>query len=205
MFVTVVGDSVTVLPTFVCARMAVVMGGSFFTMSLLKGLITYERYVTFFRPLTYSKYFTVTKMVLTSILLHSCGQSFSIVLQLVTEMKLIATALVCKSKGQGLKWANPLVVIVFQVPPAVFSIFVMIRLRLLLSRSYAAKITTNNNSVARVNQNKEQALSVRKAIKMISLVSGSFWFTSIPALLLRTALGTVGYQGDFNSLRVGKN
>ena len=135
----------------------------------------------FFCPLTYSKYFTVTKMVLTNILLHSCGQSFSIVLQVVAKRKRKATALVCQSKGPSLKWANPLVVIVFQVPPAVFSIFVMIRLRFLLSRSYVDKITTNNDNVARVNQNKEQALSVRKAIKMISLVSGSFWFTLILA------------------------
>ena len=192
MFVTVVGDSLTIVPRFVCAGMATIMAGCIFTSTLLIGLVTYERYINFFYPLTYSKYFSVKKLFLINILLHACGQIFSIYVQFVADRRMMATPLACQPTGPALKWANPLVIILFQVPPAAFSIFVLIRLRLLISRHKREvdAMTTNNDNEPghHVGRNKEQAFSVRKAIKMIALISGSFWFTTIPAMVLRTAL-----------------
>ena len=197
MFVTVVGDSLTIVPRFVCVGMAIIMAGSFFPSSLLIGFVTYERYINFFHPLTYSKYFTTKKLLLLNILFHACGQIFSIGIQLVADRVMMATPLACQSIRPALKWTNPLVLILFQVPPAAFSIFVLSCLRLLISRhkrEVDAMATYNDNEPGQhVGKNKEQAFSVRKAIKMIALISGSFWFTSFQATLLRTALFGSGF------------
>ena len=204
MFFTVVGDSVDFVPSFVCGAFIVISSSCFFTQTLLIGFITYERYVNFFYPLTYNSYFTLKKIIICNLILHACGLGCSIMIESVTERKMVATALQCQPIGPAIKWNSPFVFFVYQVPSALFGIFTMIRLRLLITKhkSQVDAMPTEKKDVNQQdNKPKTQVFSVRKAIKIIALVSGSFWITTLPSTLIRVGLFSTGFTWDQSDTR----
>ena len=79
----------------------------------------------------------------------------------------------------------------FWLPSAVISIFTMINLRLLISTHQARVNPALTEGVD--NQALDNLVTkVRKAIKMVTLVSGTFWVTMVPGIIIRSVVYNSG-------------
>ena len=190
----VIGNYATFLPLEVCQFFGVLNAGFFFSMAHMVGYMAYERFVVFFRPLTYSRYFNRLKIIVTSLVIHLIGQVYAGISIAIFGRPMVTTGLNCQPPASALLYLNPITVLFFFMPPAVITGYVLFRLTLLISKHKAqvAAQSTGEEASQTKKQSKKQVFSGKRAIKMVALVSGSFLGTTVPFVLFRVALFSTG-------------
>ena len=194
MIVLVIGNYATFIPVGICQCVTTVSTGVFFSMAHMVGYMAYERFVVFFRPLTYTRYFSPKKIIVTSMIIHLIGQVYAGISMITVGRVMVTTALNCQPRAAGLVYLNPITTIFFFMPPACMSGYVLARLTALISKHKAQVSALPSGSEANqaAKQSKKQVFSGKRALKMVALVSGSFLGTTVPFVLIRVALFSSG-------------
>ena len=194
MVVTAIGNDEDTLPHNMCRCVMTIAVGFFLSSIHIIGYMAYERYMYFCRPLIYPRYLTKTKLTVIISIASILGLAASTALELVAKRIPVATTMTCQPTGESVNKFNMVFFMVFYIPSGAISILTLVRLRFLVSRHKAQVSVQTEGSGSENNEKVGSSLvkSVKKSIKMVSLVSGSFWITAIPAVLLRIGLFSSG-------------
>ena len=201
---TVIRNSMYVMSTTV-SRILVTAAGSFLFSSFhLVGLISYERLCYFVTPLKYPLKFTKLRIYTAVIGIYLLASSIVLSVDLISPRIPVATTLTYQLAGQTIKIANIVYVVIYAIPSGTISVITLIKLRLLLSKHKAQMQPAQSNGMSE----DQSAVSgiilkpIKKALKMVGLVSGSFWLTAIPGGLIRIALSASGVTWEDTDLRI---
>ena len=150
----------------------------FYVSNLKVVLFSYERYVFFIDPFKYESKFTKSKLVLYEFLIMLVPGLFVVVSYSKFELEYHASALMC---------SFPLIKELFYIQygiflcPTVFvTVYCAIRILRLIRKSKTGTENTQPNDAQ-----ESLARQVKKAIRVMFLVSGTFWFAVIPGFILR--------------------
>lgn len=177
----------TDIPEWLCRLHGTVHAGIFFSSFHALGLIAYERYFRFSHPLAYIVYFTKNRLVLFAVMPHVFGQGLSLFIDLYIGRQYFTTILACNAASPQLVYLTPIMVCLFYLPSALMSLICLIKLIVLVKRQHAKNIGLGN-----MNGHLSQSLGIRRAIKIVMLVSGSFWITAAEAFIARSILFSSG-------------
>ena len=177
------------------SRILVTAIGSFLFSSLhLVGLLAYERYCYFNTPLKYTKKFTKTRIYTTVIIIYILALSIALAVDLVDPRIPVATIMTYQAAGLSMKITSIIYAVVYAIPSGTMSIVTLIKLRLIISK-HKARV----QPAVSIDMNEDQSeisgmivRPVKKALKMVALVSGSFWLTMVPGFLIRIGLAAFG-------------
>ena len=172
-------------------RVIMAVSGSFLLSSFhLVALLAYERCCNLVTPLKYPMKFTKSRIFSTVIIMYSCALCISLAVDISQPRMPVATILAYQAVSRAMKITHIIHATVYFIPSAVISSATIIKLRLLISKNRAEVQPTQS-----IDMNEDQTAiggiimkPVKKTLKMVALVSGSFWLTVIPGALIRTAV-----------------
>ena len=151
------------------------------------GLLSYERYCYFIKPLTYATKFTKTRIYTTIIIICIVAFCISLGTDLVEPRVPVATTMVYHLTGLASQILNIVYAVFYAIPCCTLSVITLIRLHLLISK--------HKTQVQPIVMSEDQSAvtgvivkPVKEAIKMVGLVSGSFWLVTIPGFFIRFGL-----------------
>ena len=201
---TVIRNSMYVMSTTV-SRILVTASASFlFSTFHLVGLISYERLCYFVTPLKYPLKFTRLRICTAVIGIYLLATSIVLSVDLISPRIPVATTLTYQAVGETIKITNIIYAIVYAIPSGTMSVLTLIKLRLLISKHKAQMQPAQSNGMSE----DQSAVSgiilepVKKALKMVGLVSGSFWLTIIPGFLIRIVLSASGVSWEDTDHRI---
>ena len=160
----------------------------FHTSVHLLGYLGLERFVYFCHPMKYNRFFSRIKIIIAFVCISSLGLLYSLLLELLTVREPVSTVMMCQTPQSVRSIVNPLAILFYFVPSAVISIFTLIKMRLLISKHQDRVAPEGVDSQAPQNLTNK----VRKAIKMVGLVSGTFWATMVPGIIIRSVIYNSG-------------
>ena len=193
MIPAIIKNSMNAVPVMTCRVFTTATTAFFLACIHLVGLISYERYCYFITPLKYLIKFTKSRIYITVIVICLFSFSTSLTVDLVSPRIPVATTISCQATGRPFVMANMFFFVFFCVPSGSVSVLTLIKLRILMSK-HEAEIAAVPQSI-RKDQSAIHGLiikPVKKAVKMVILVSGSFWLTIMPGVAVRFALSASG-------------
>ena len=172
----------------IVSRAIVTLQASYILSSVhIIGLLSYERYSYFFRPLTYTRRFTKCHIYTTVIIIYFLALCVGAVGDVIGPRRPVASIMMYQTICLESQVSNIFYGLFYIIPSCIVSVITLIRLRLLISKHKA--------QVQPIDMNEDQTAvggiilkPVKKALKMVGLVSGSFWLTIIPGYLIRVGL-----------------
>ena len=165
-----------------------------FALFHLVGLLAYERYCYFITPLKYATKFTKYRIYKAVIIIYLFALFIALAVDLIEPRIPVATILTYQTTGLANKITNIIYTMIYIIPSSTVSVVTLIKLRLLISK-HKAQVHPTLSDVMNEDQSAVSGIivkPVRKALKMVGLVSGSFWMTMIPGVLIRLALSASG-------------
>ena len=185
----VISNNIEVISETVSRIMATVQISFLLASFHLIGLQAYERYCYFISPLQYIIKFTklrfYTAVILTFVLAFCC----TLAVDFLTPRVPVATFMTYQATGWSSRLSNYIYFVVYVLPSGAVSIVTLVKLRLLISK-HNARVEPQSDVM-----NEDQSAvggiivkPIKKALKMICLVSGSFWLTVIPSMLIRAGV-----------------
>ena len=187
------------------SRILVTVSASFGCSAFhLVGLLAYERYCYFVTPLKYTRKFTKSCIYAAALIIHLCSLFIALAVDLIEPRVAVATVLTYQAAGLSIKITNVLYVVVYAIPYCTITILTLIKLRLLISK-HKAQVHPVQLNVINEDQLAVSGIIVkpiRKALKMLGLVSGAFWLTAMPGFLLRIGLSSSGVTWAYTDHRV---
>ena len=152
-------------------------------------LIAFERYGYFITPLRYTRIFTKTRILISVAFIYLFSLCMGVAVYMIEALRLdIESIMTYQVSGEATQITN-LFTVVYVIPSGLISVITLIRLRLLISK-HRSQIAQQPNA----DCEQQAAVNgiiinpVKKAIKMICLVSGCFWITTMPATLIKNIL-----------------
>ena len=186
-------SSIDALNVVVC-RVFITAATSFFTACThLVGFIAYERYSYFVTPLKYPLKFTKVRIYTLVALIYLVSLSIAVAFDLVSPKVPVATTMSCQASGPYNKIAIIFQFTFFGIASGSISVITLIKLRLMMSKhqaQVAALPQTISDDQSAING--LIVKPIKKAFKMLALVSGSFWFTLMPGAVIRLSLSASG-------------
>ena len=157
----------------------------------LTALLSYERQCYFITPLKYPRLFTKCRIYTAVIIVGCFAFGVGLGVDLVDPRIPVATTMTYQAAGLAGQITNIVYTLFYAIPSCTVSIIALIRLRLLISKHKAEVQPVDESG----NQSAVSGIivkPVRKALKMVALVSGSLWFTMVPGFLIRIGLSAAG-------------
>ena len=154
------------------------------------GLIAFERYGYFITPLRYTRRFTKTRILISVAFIYLFSLCMGVAVYMIEALRLdIESIMTYQVSGEATQITNILFTVVYVIPSGLISVITLIRLRLLISkhRLHIAQ-QPNADCEQQAAVNGIIINPVKKAIKMICLVSGCFWMPTMPATLIKNIL-----------------
>ena len=155
----------------------------------LVALIAYERYCFFVTPLKYTFKFTKCRIYTSVTAIFLMAACVGVGGDLVDPRIAVATNMIYQLKGMGKQISNIFYLFLYIIPSGAMSVMTLIRLGQVISRHKAQVEQIGEDETAGSGN---LVKSVKQAVKMVALVSGSFWLTTIPGFLIRLGLSTSG-------------
>ena len=190
----VISNNIHVIPDRV-SRIIVAVYMSFLLSSFhLIGLQAYERYSYFITPLKYPRKFTKRRIFTAVIIVFVLAFCFALGVDLISPRIPVATIMTYQVTGLATKLTSISYAVVYAIPSGTVSALTLIKLRALIS-SHKTQVQP---SVSIDMSEDQSGISgslvepVKKAMKRVVLVSGSFWLTIIPGFLTRIGLSASG-------------
>ena len=178
----------------VACRAFIIASVSFFLSCVhLIGLIAYERYCYFISPLKYPRKFTKIRIYFSVTIIYSVSFIAGLAVDLMSPRVPVATTMSCQSTGPSVKMANIFYFVVFAFPSILMTVVAMIKLRLTMSK-HQAQVGVLPQAIS----DDQSAITglivkpIKTTLRMISLVSGSFWLTQMPGTAIRLILSASG-------------
>ena len=200
----VISNKIKVMPDMV-SRIIVAVYMSFLLSSFhLIGLQAYERYSYFITPLKYPRKFTKRRIFTAVIIVLVLAFCFAFGADLISPRIPVATIMTYQVTGLATKLTSISYAVFYAIPSGTMSVVTLIKLRALISKHKAQL-----QSAVSIDMNEDQsAISgilvkpVKKALKMVGLVSGSFWLTITPGFLTRIGLSASGVTWAYTDQRI---
>ena len=184
-------NTMNVMSHGVCRAWGTAGVASFLTSAHVLGYLGLERYVYFCHPMKYNRFFSRRKIIITCISVSSLGLLYSFLVELLTVRQPVTTVMMCQTPQRVRGILTSFTVLYFLLPSALISIFTLIKMRWLISK-HQARVTPalTEGEVSQAYENLTN--KVRKAIKMVGLVSGTFWATMVPGMIIRSVIYNSG-------------
>ena len=157
----------------------------------LTALLSYERQCYFIAPLKYPRTFTKCRIYTTVIIICCFAFGVGLGVDLVEPRIPVATTMTYQAAGLAGQITNLVYTLFYAIPSCTVNIIALIRLRLLISK-HKAEVQPVDVSENPCIVGGLIVKPVRKAMKMVALVSGSLWFTMVPGFLIRIGLSAAG-------------
>ena len=193
MMPVVISNSIHIMSHTV-SRILVIAASSFlFSIFHLVGQLAYERYCYFVIPLRYTIKFTKSRIITAVILIYFFSLCLVLTIDLISPRSPVATTLTYQTKSQVVKITNIIFTVVYAIPSGTMNIITLIKLRLLISK-HRVQVSPTQSDVMKEEQSAVSGLivkPVKKTLRMIGLVSCSFWLTIImiiPGFVIRIGL-----------------
>ena len=191
--------------THVVSRVIMIILSSFALSSVhLVTLLAYERYCYFITPLKYIRKFTKCRIYVTAVIIYLIAFCVGLGVDLVQPRTPVATTMTYQAAGVAGQMTNIVYTLFYAIPSCIMSVMTLIRLRLLIS-----KHNTDVKPIQLNDMNQDQSAvggiivkPVRRALKMVALVSGSFWLTMIPGFVIRIVLSASGVTWTVTDYRI---
>ena len=190
----VISNDIHVMSPTVSRILVTVLGSFLFSSFHMVGLLAYERYCYFVKPLKYTRTFTKFRICAAVMIIYVLALSIALAVDLISPRIPVATIMTYQAAGLSKKITTIIYAVVYAIPSGTMSVVALINLRLLISK-HKAQV----QPAVSIDMNEDQsAISgiivkpVKKALKMVVLVSGTFWLTIIPGFLIRVGLATSG-------------
>ena len=158
------------------------------------GILAYERYFYFINPLRYPGMFTKARIYTTVAVIYIFSFCMSLAFDLIEPRVPVATVMTYQASAWASKINNIVFIFVYFIPSGTMSVVALIKLRLLISK-HQAQVHPTEFNVMNGDQSAVSGVIVKpmkKALKMVGLVSGSFWLTTMPGFLIRLSLSASG-------------
>ena len=189
----VIANDVDRLPRGYCHTVSTLMTGALFTNIWMIGYLAYERYMYFVRPLKYLRYFSNIKIILANIFMYTIGFSVSLIGTHAAGRELVTSTLTCTASEEHAQKVNIVAFLVFWIPSGCTSIISFIRIRLVTSKHTAQVAAQFPNAENLSEHHFNPVFAWKKTVKTVALVSGAFWITAMPGVLVRIGI----YASDF--------
>ena len=189
-----ISNNIYAMPDVVARAIMVIMSTFALACVHLTALLSYERQCYFITPLKYPTIFTKCRIYTTVIIICCFAFGVGLCVDLVEPRIPVATTMTYQSAGLAGQISNLVYTLFYAIPSCTVSIIAHIRLRLLISK-HKAEVQPSESFEMSENQSTIGGLivkPVRKAMKIVALVSGSLWFTLIPGFLIRIVLSAAG-------------
>ena len=200
----VISDDIQVMPDIV-SRIIVAVYMSFLLSSFhLIGLQAYERYSYFITPLKYPRKFTKRRIFTAVIIVFVLAFCFALGADLIAPRIPVATIMTYQVTGLATKLTSISYAVFYAIPSGTMSIVTLIKLRALISK-HKAQLQPAVSIDMKEDQSEISGIlvkPVKKALKMVGLVSGSFWLTIIPGFLTRIGLSASGVTWAYTDQRI---
>ena len=188
-----ISNRLDIMPLKLCRAWMTPTTGFLLTSFHLIGLIGYERYCYFITPLKYTKIFTKVRIYATVTIIYLVSFCISLTVELTATRALKSTHMTCQTTGQDSKISNIFYFTFYFIPCGTVSVITLIRLRLIISKHKAQvavlpEVISEDQTIV----NGLMVKPVKQAIRMVSLVSGSFWLTTMPGAIIRVSLSSAG-------------
>ena len=204
MITVVISNNIQVM-TDVVSRAVVIACATFHLASVhMTGLFAYERYSYFITPLTYTIKCTVSRIYAAIILFMAIAFCISLGVDLVESRIPVATTMMYQVTGLASQITNIVFALIYAIPCCTVSVVTLIRLSLLISK-HKAQVQPTPSGVISEDQSAVSGnvmKPVREALKMVALVSGSFWLLTIPGFMIRLGLSASGVTWADTDYRV---
>ena len=200
----VVSNDIQVMGDTVSRILVTAYVSCMFALFHLVGLLAYERYCYFITPLKYPRKFTKPRIFTAVIIIYLFALSIALAVDLIEPRIPVATILTYQTTGLANKITNIIYTTIYIIPSSTVSVVTLIKLRLLISK-HKAQVHPTQSDVMNEDQSAVSGIlvkPVRKALKMVGLVSGSFWMTMIPGVLIRLALSASGVTWSDTDQRI---
>ena len=163
-----------------CKIASILIISLIFTLHYTTGLLSVERYVFFCHPLSYERWFRAKTVVAYMVLIVAVPAICMVLSSMFETCIYHASSLICEMSDQP-KFII-LFMIFFRIVPAIIAICCMLKiLKLIKSIQIVPALPTNAAPLT----TPPLVTQARKGIRMIALVTGTFWATYVPASLLR--------------------
>ena len=200
----VISNNIHVLPATACRIITTAFSGCFLSSVHLIAFLSYERYCYFVTPLVYTKKFTKCRIFTTVLTIFLFSFFMGLAVDLIEPRVAVATIMSYQVTGLASQISNVVYAVFYVIPSGVISVMTLIKLRLLISK-HKAQVHPTQSDVMNEDQSVVSGIivkPVKKALKMIALVSGSFWLTIMPGVLIRMTLSASGVTWEDTDQRI---
>ena len=192
----VIANDIDILPRGYCPVVSTLIAGALFTNIWMIGYLAYERYVYFVRPLKYLRYFSSTNILLANIFMYIIGFSVALMGTLFAGQKFHASNSVCGVSDKHSQDVNLISFLLFWIPSGCTSIISLIRIRLLTSKHRAQVAAQLPNAENVPAHDSNPIVTWKRTVKTVALVSGTFWVTATPGILIRIGISAFGFSAQ---------
>ena len=190
----VISNNIHVISDIVSRILTIFIGSFIYSSIHMVGILAYERYFYFINPLRYPGRFTKARIYAAVAAIYIFSFCMSLAIDLIEPRIPVATVLTYQASALASKINNIIFIFVYFIPSGTMSVVALIKLRLLISK-HQAQVHPTESNVMKEDQSAVSGVIVKpikKALKMVGLVSGSFWITLIPGFLIRVGLSASG-------------
>ena len=181
-----IANNVLVFSYYYCSIGSAIAKAIFCFSIHMLGYLAIERLVFFRYPFRYRRYFTKTKIKITSIILLSLPMLYIIVTDAIFVRVPVTTRMYCILPDSYRKKANLIVIGFFFGPTILISICTLISL-VLLVKKHQDRLNPMD-AMATQQPMKNMLTNVKGHIKMLLSVSGTFLLAILPGMIIRLVL-----------------
>lgn len=187
-------------PQWLCSAKSVIGIGLLFSSDYMVSLLAVERYVYFCKPYHYHKIFTLKKIVAYVMFIVTFPLAYTVGTEIAIGRIMYFSVMDCQLKQAGLHGYYQ--VALFFAPPILLTSYSLTNIVMLIirQRNSVLPAVTSPNPIAQTSQSMttnrqasyEKKSTPKKALRLLLLVSGTFYLTFLPAEAARTALFNSG-------------
>ena len=181
-FPSIIANDLVVFTDYYCRISSATGFAIYFTSIHMLAYLALERLAFFKYPFRYNRYFTKSKTTITFIILLSLSLLFTTVTDVVWVTTPVTTLLSCVQPARYRYIIDPTILIVYFVPCFGISLFALTSLGM-LANTHRARMYPTGDNVLTQQPIKNFVKKVRKHMKIIILISGNFWLTSLPGMI----------------------
>ena len=182
-----ISNNVLVFSIYYCRIVSAIGKIIYLTSVYILGYLAIERLVFFRYPFRYNRYFTKTKIKITSIILFSLPMLYTIVTDAVYVRVPGTTRMYCVLPDHHRKKYSLIINIIFFCPPLVISVFTLISLGLLVKK-HQSRINPGIHDMATQQPIENMLTKVKRHMKILVSISGTFWIAIVPGVVIRMIL-----------------
>ena len=155
------------------------------------GLIAYERFIFFCKPMIYEHHLTTTRVIVASAAIYFMSAVFVIATELTLGRFYHPAVMAFNLEASGLQ--SIIQFCLFFLTPLIITIFCAVKIwRLIKSSSVAPAVPSGQQSALSPTVIKKATW----ALRMILLIGSTLWFSNIPGFVIRGVLFNIGYTWE---------